>query len=81
MQRRPTIAWVVIEKPVASTIPPQRVWWRRLWSGFVEWLFNPIPFPGELPVNEPPSERYNEEANPTSELNQHVHKRETAQSR
>ncbi len=36
-------------------------WKHRLWCRFLDWLTEPIPFPGKWPVNSGPSERYNRE--------------------
>ena len=83
MHRQPSIAWIVIEQRVAPPVsPPSR--WQRLWSRFVHWLINPIPFPGKWPISTAPPEDYNLETDsslqptqPTGELDE----RRTPESR
>jgi hypothetical protein len=50
-------------------------WKRRLWRRLMDWLAEPIPFPGKWPVNGGPSERYNREEHAR------VHERSAARPR
>lgn len=33
--------------------------WQKYWNTFVEWLTEPISFPGKWPACNPPEQRYN----------------------
>jgi hypothetical protein len=34
-------------------------WWQQRWHAFMEWLTEPISFPGQWPTCNPSEERYN----------------------
>jgi hypothetical protein len=42
-------------------------WRQKLWHKFVDWLVEPIPFPGKWDINLRPSQSYNKEERQTSE--------------
>jgi len=39
--------------------PTEAGWWQKGWHAFVEWLTEPISFPGKWPACNPPEQRYN----------------------
>jgi hypothetical protein len=41
-------------------------WPQRLWRMFLDWLLEPIPFPGKCDINVPPPRSYNKVERPTS---------------
>jgi len=53
-------------------------WRQRMWNRFVEWLMEPIPFPGKLDINMPPAERYNGEERPHPETTEVIDGRRTS---
>ena len=46
--------------------PDQPTGWRKLWQGLVDWLLEPIPFPGKCDINFSRPQSYNKEGSPVS---------------
>lgn len=49
------------EETTGGQTADQKKWWQKAWSGFVDWLLEPIPFPGKVDINSSPPESYNRE--------------------
>jgi hypothetical protein len=73
MHHQPSITWIVIEQKVAPPAEPKSRP-QRILSRFVEWLTDPIPFPGKWPISAALPEDYNLENDltlqPTGELDE-----------
>jgi hypothetical protein len=51
--------WIGEERNSSDGPPPQAGWWQKAWHAFVEWLTEPVSFPGKWPACNASEERYN----------------------